>query len=84
MKQFVIDFRLHAKELPDLTILKGNLQNAAASLISQRLDLRIENLDSRDFEGRNKVPAILDLLPAFSAEDHRDDLGLPIYRTLVR
>ena len=75
MKQFIVDIGLDSKELPDLPVLEGNLQNVASALVCERPYLRIVDLNRGHVERRDKVRTVLNLLFALSAEHHRKNLG---------
>jgi len=83
MEKLVVDVRLHAEELPDLSILEGDLQDVILRLVGKRLHFRIVDLNSGDEERRDEVHAVLDLLFALSAKHHGANLSRCIYRTNV-
>jgi hypothetical protein len=70
VQQFVVNLRFHAEQLPNLSVLEGDLQDVSGFLVRERLDLRVIDLDGWNAQRRDKMTAVFDLLPALSAEHH--------------
>jgi len=84
VQQFVVDVGLYTEELPDLPVLKRDLQDQSIPFIGERPDLGIEDWNWRDVERRNEVYAVLNLLLALPAKHHARKTSPSIYRTYVR
>jgi len=70
VQKFIVDLRLDAEQLPDLSILECNLQGVVLGSVSEGLDLGIENFNRPHVQWRNEMNAVLNLLLALSAEHH--------------
>jgi len=70
VKQFIIDGRCNAGELPDLAVFERDFEDPCMLAVGECFDLGIEHRNVWNLERRDKVIAVVDLPVAFAAEDH--------------
>src|SRR5215831_8004186 len=70
LQRFVVERRWNSDQLPHLSILEGDLQDASFFLVCECFYFRVKYHDGRNVNGIDAMRAVLNTFVALAAEDH--------------